>query len=309
MRYLSPRAAVMDRTAAPLLQGRGPSSIYTRPWGLQRLGLDPRRRQVFNTITRMDLGYLGDAAQTVQQVSAIGTPVVLAGVSASAASAAAASGTAATILGMAPALAIPIIGAAIAGITIAVVLLLKSGCGQTCIVTSNWANQAEDLLKKNIQAYFSIPAPRTQSQQSVALANFDSIWNYLVSQCNNPNLGTAGVNCIQDRAPGSCKWKQTSSSVLLKYPGEPQPGECWNWTNGYRDPIAMDQTVPDNAYTQASDAATGTSTSGTSTSGTVVGQLSAATGLDSKSLLLLGAGLLILVGMTSGGGGGGRSNG
>lgn len=185
----------------------------------------------------------GDAAQIVQQTSAIGTPVVLAGLSSSAASAAAASGTAATILGMAPALAIPVIGAAIAGITLGVVALLKSGCGQTCIVTSNWANQAEDLLKKNIQAYFSQPAPRTDAQKAVALANFDSIWNYLVSQCSNAQLGAAGRNCITDRQAGACKWKQTSDSPLLQYPGEPQPGECWNWTSGYRRPIELDQTI------------------------------------------------------------------
>lgn len=201
------------------------------------------RRGVISTRPRR-LSGLGDAATTVQQVSAIGTPVVLAGVTASAASSAAAAGTAATILGMAPALAIPIIGAAIAGITIGIIALLHSGCGETCVVTSNWANQAEDLLEKNIQAYFSAAAPRTDAQKAVALANFDSVWNYLVSQCSAPALGTAGHNCIADRQAGACKWKQTADSILLKYPGEPQPGQCWNWFSGYRDPIANDATVP-----------------------------------------------------------------
>ena len=51
------------------------------------------------------------------------------------------------------------------------------------MITSNWANQAETLLNKNIDAYFALPAPRTDYQKSVALANFDSIWNFLVSQC------------------------------------------------------------------------------------------------------------------------------
>jgi hypothetical protein len=29
----------------------------------------------------------------------------------------------------------------------------------------------------------------------------------------------------------------------LAFPGEPQPGACWNWFSGYRDPIANDPDV------------------------------------------------------------------
>jgi hypothetical protein len=136
-------------------------------------------------------------------------------------------------------LAIPIVGAAIAALSIGIELILHSGCGQTCIVTSQWANQAEKYLQQNIAAYFAIPAPRPQSVQQLAMANFQAIWNTLVQQCSQPGLGTAGQNCISDRAAGACKWKATSQ----EYPGQPAVGACWNWWNGYYNPIANDPNV------------------------------------------------------------------
>lgn len=123
-----------------------------------------------------------------------------------------------------------------AGISIAQTLLigpithLISGCGPSCVVTSQWANQAEALLKKNLQAYLALPSPRTQSVQAAFLQNFDAIWNHLAQQCGQVS-GPAGQNCIADRQEGACKWKDA--------------GQCWNWFVGYRDPIANDATVPD----------------------------------------------------------------
>jgi len=162
------------------------------------------------------------------------------------------------ILGMAPALAVPVIGAAIAAVaTIAEILIKNSGCGITCVETSQWANQAEPVLAKNVLAYFSNPAPRTQSQQTAALNIFDTTWARLQQVCGQPGTGDAGVRCITDRQAGACKWKQTATSPLLSIPGEPQPGECWNWDSGYRAPIANDQVVPDDVAAAASAAAAG----------------------------------------------------
>jgi hypothetical protein len=188
---------------------------------------------------------LGDAAQGVQMGSSIGTPVVTGLLAAHAASTAAATGTAASILGMAPALAVPVIGAAIVGVTILVTVLLRSGCGQTCVVTSQWANEAEPLLSKNVLAYFETPAPRTRSQQNAALNNFDVVWAALQQRCSQAGLGVAGQNCIADRQAGACKWRQRADSPLLSIPGQPQTGACWNWYSGYRDPIANDPNVVD----------------------------------------------------------------
>ena len=39
---------------------------------------------------------------------------------------------------------------------------------------------------------FAIPAPRPQSVQQAALANFDTVWNYLKQQCSQV-AGSQGV--------------------------------------------------------------------------------------------------------------------
>ena len=148
--------------------------------------------------------------------------------------------TVAGILGLSSvSLAIPIVGAAIAGISIAIEAILNSGCGQTCVETSQWANQAEGYLEKNISQYFAIQPPRPQSVQQIAMANFQAIWNQLVQLCSQPGLGTAGQRCISDRQDGACKWKATAP----QYPGGPALGACWNWWNGYYYPIANDPNV------------------------------------------------------------------
>jgi hypothetical protein len=156
---------------------------------------------------------------------------------------------------MAPALAVPVVGAVIVGVAIAVTLLLRSGCGKSCVITSNWANEAEALLLKNIQSYFAIPVgQRTTLHRAAAVENADKVINYLFQQCSQVP-GRAGENCIGDRKAGACTWKQTADSPLLQYPGEPQPGECWNWVSGYRDPIANDTQVVDTPPETAAQAA------------------------------------------------------
>jgi hypothetical protein len=114
------------------------------------------------------------------------------------------------------------------------------GCGQTCVLTAGWANEAEAILRGNILAYFALPAPRRAIDQAAALANFDAVWSYLHDACSKPELGEPGRRCIADRQAGACTWRQTADSPLLSVPGEPQPGSCWNWFSGYRDPIAHD---------------------------------------------------------------------
>jgi hypothetical protein len=177
---------------------------------------------------------MGTAATDAQYTQAFGS-------AAAPAVAAATASTAAGILGVSTAVAIPIVGAAIVGITILAAALIKnSGCGQTCIETSGWANQAEPLLRQNIAAYFSVAAPRTVSQQKTALANFDAIWATLVNMCGAPSTGNAGKRCISDRQSGACTWKATADSP---WQGGPPAGACWNWFNAYRDPIANDPNV------------------------------------------------------------------
>lgn len=198
---------------------------------------------------------LGDANTTAGIVAAGGSvaTAAVAPVAAAVAASSLAAGGSGLILGMAVSTAVPIIGAAIAGVVaIAEILIKNSGCGITCVETSQWANQAEPVLSQNIAAYFSNPAPRTVSQQTAALNVFDTTWARLQQVCGQPGTGDAGVRCITDRQSGACTWKQTSTSPLLNYPGEPQPNECWNWFNGYRDPIANDpDVVPDETMSSA----------------------------------------------------------
>ncbi len=246
MQQVLPRAAFNGRYAV-------------RPWG--------------------SLSGLGDTAPYIKGVTSgasVATPVITGILASHAAATAAATGAPALIAGMAPAVAIPIIGAAIVGVTLLAITLIKnSGCGQTCVVTSQWANQAADLLQKNLDAYRALPQPRTKAAQGVALANFDAIWAALVAQCGQPEMGDAGKRCISDRERGACKWKNGN--------------DCWNWFIGYRDEIANDVTIdaplPVDVLTQGA-ADIGAEVSGAFSSlSTVTGGIS--------PLLLIGGGLLV----------------
>lgn len=208
---------------------------------------------------RRGMGQVTGAQRTagvVGEVGAIGTPVATGAIAGSLATPAATAGGAATIFGLSTAVAVPIIGAALAGLTLAITkLIASSGCGPTCIKSTDYANQAGDLMAKNLSAYLSLPAPRAASAQQTALSNFDQLWAQLVNLCtNDPQLRgtTAGRNCIADRQAGACKWKASpggwtrDSSGSWTYKGWGPAGsgsDCWNWFIGLRDPIANDPAV------------------------------------------------------------------
>ena len=196
------------------------------------------------------MGYLSTARYgfgdiTGQQGVAIGQSVAGSGVAIASATGslapiAAALGVSVPVLGA-------IVGAAILGAGYAIQAIMNSGCGQTCIVSTNFANQANAALQQNIAAYFALPVPRPKSSQTAAVANFDMLWNWLQQpqQCGNPALGDAGKRCISDRQAGACTWHQAANTVPPW--GTPPAGACWNWFNGYRDPIANDTNVYDDS--------------------------------------------------------------
>jgi hypothetical protein len=222
---------------------------------------------------------LGTATQTAQEVQ-IGGSVAASGASAILGSIAASGGGVLGLTGAALSAAIPIVGAALAAATLVVqYLVANSGCGQTCIETSSWANQAAAALQKVMDAYFALPAPRTQSQQALAIANFNTIWAQLQQACGQPGTGNAGVKCISDRQAGACTWKQAYAPV---YPGEPNIGECWNWFNGYLGPIQADPVVPDTVTSDVSSLAT-----------SVSGDIASIFGTSSALPLLIIAGLAL----------------
>lgn len=192
---------------------------------------------------------------------------------------------------------VPIIGAGIALVTTLIgALIQNSGCGVTCVETSQWANQAEPLLQQNIAAYFAQPAPRSQSSQAAALQNFMNVWNTLQQQCSQAGTGAAGQRCISDRQSGACTWKQTTTSPLLAYPGEPQPGACWNWWSGYHDPIANDPDVAPDSVVAASSS-TGSAAAGAPAGSSAGSSPAAAAGGVPPSFvpaLAIGAAVLVL---------------
>lgn len=170
-------------------------------------------------------------------------------------------------IGAVSAATVPLVGAVVAaGALLANVLInVFSGCGQSCTLTSDEANQVEQALQQNLAAYLAIPnGQRTQAIQAAALANFDNAWAQLVKYCGSGSFGQAGQNCIQDRESGSCAyktspggWQQQNGVWTYVYPGANGSGTtCWNWTVGYRDPIANDPTVVANAPGTSTSAAT-----------------------------------------------------
>lgn len=171
-----------------------------------------------------------------------------------------------------------------AGVSIVTSLLqgVINGCGSTCEVTSTWANEVEAALQQNITAYFNLPTPRSTTDQAASLANFDNAWAALVQQCNNPNLGSAGQNCISDRQAGACHWTQPASAVPPW--GTPAAGACWNWFSGYRDPIANDPNVSADVAVPAS----------ISTANEAIANLLPGSGLNLETIGLIAAGAVVV---------------
>lgn len=187
-----------------------------------------------------------------------------------------------TVLG----LAVPVVGAAIAGLVavgIAVANCFK-GCGATCTQATSYANQADTILAKNVTWYISSPI-RYLSMQTAALNTFDTTWAALQQACGQTSLGAAGQRCITDRQSGACTWKAKAGSwnadgTYTPWGALNSGSDCFNWFSGFRDPIANDP------FVQADPVAGSTAISNlTSTSG--------ATSAEDYTPLLIGAGLLV----------------
>ncbi len=121
-----------------------------------------------------------------------------------------------------PASMIPIVGVAVAGITLALSFIFSRRGPQQKIASTRIVDALEPQLRANVDAYTS--GPRTKHSQAQALANFDNAWAFLASAnaCGSPELGNPGRNCISDRARGG----------------------RWDWFALYRDPIAADTPRP-----------------------------------------------------------------
>ena len=156
---------------------------------------------------------------------------------------------------------------ALAGTLVEIFSSVFGGCGSSCTLSSQAANQVEQVLKQNLDAYMAVPTPRPRSVQVAALSVFDQAWNQLNHACGQIG-GPGGKNCISDRQSGACHWQNG--------------GQCWNWFVGYRDPIANDPNVVD-------DSALNTSVTGGITN--TVTSIGKQLGLSTSTLALLALGV------------------
>ena len=183
-------------------------------------------KQGYMTLTELQRRNKGEAGfvgigYTSSQTIAVSAPQIAGG----ALTAVAASGG---IWGMAPALAIPVIGTIVAGVTMGLVALFSRKGPKQRVATTEIVNKVEPMLKQNVDGYLA--GPRTLSSQAQALANFDAGWQFVLDNCGIAEMGNPGQACINDRKAGACVWKDAQ-------------GQCWNWFLGYRDPISSDPNV------------------------------------------------------------------
>ncbi len=182
--------------------------------------------------------HLGDGAQTATQIVSTGGSVA----------------TAILPAVTHAAWAVPVVGAAVAGVAVALGLIFGRKGPKQKQEASRIADEAEQQLRANLEGYLS--GPRTPESQAAALANFDYAWSELVQMWQQ--LGEPGQRAIRERGRD----------------GRPAWGA--NWFEGYRDPIANDTPI-----TQPG-------------AGEALNQLSNAVGFEVHPALLFAAGAFVI---------------
>lgn len=219
----------------------------------------------------------------------ISAPQIAGGIATGSATAAGTAGS--TWLGMSAAVAVPVIGAAVVGATLAISALFNRKGPKQKVATTEVVNLAEPEMQANLDGFLN--GPRTVSSREQALNNFDALWFWVVDHCDIPEMGTPGQNCVNERQRGG-------SAPWCPNPG----GTGCDWFTLYRDPIANSEVVPDPPL-ELSDLGSQPST------GSIIGDAKAI--LESKTViggleipvwgLAAGAvGLLLLLNAGSGGG-------
>jgi len=117
--------------------------------------------------------------------------------------------------------AIPIVGPAVAGVTVALALIFSRRRPGQKRATTQIVSDIEPHLAANLNGY--LEGPRTSEARAQALANFDAGWQWVAENCCPGGgecgpMGPPGRWCIDDRKPGG------------KH----------DWFAYYRDPIARD---------------------------------------------------------------------
>ncbi len=201
---------------------------------------------------------------------------------------------------------------AIAGVLVGIFTQVFKGCGQTCVLTSDEANQVQSALQQNLAAWNA--SQKTESEQQAALANFNYAWSQLEQVCSNPSMGAPGQRCISERQFGGVSaWccsappcsSMSAAEAAVSSCSTPSSESCnggppcctgCDYWKVYYYPIANDpDVISDDTATLPIGSTVGASTgtvSGTSLQGTVsVGGLS----IPTPVLLLAGAAILAVV--------------
>jgi len=121
-------------------------------------------------------------------------------------------------------LAIPIVGAAIAGVTFAILAFLNRKRPKQKTATTQIANETEQHMVANLRAWEA--SEKTVADQEQALLNFDQLWGAMVAEVSQEAYGPPGEWTVTDRA------REPIS-------GDKLPGV--DWFQLYRDPIAYDR--------------------------------------------------------------------
>lgn len=171
-------------------------------------------------------------------------------------------------------LSVPVVGVAIAGITLALTaIFMRKGPKQKELATQA-VNQVQDLMEQNYREYMA--GPRTPESRTVALANFDQGWAWLISGdgCGNPALGDPGKRCISERQRGGNIGQGTWCTAA----------DGCDMFVSLRDPIANDK-GPEQVAAQSAGVPTSITTA-------LQSQISLPGGIEVSPLMLIGAALV-----------------
>lgn len=122
--------------------------------------------------------------------------------------------------------AVPIVGAAIAGIALAVTAWLNRMGPRQKVWTTEIANDATAQLQEVQRVYFS--EPYTPGNQAAALQATQQLLDAIQQGCGQPQMGEPGRRCISERLVrgGSAPWCPTGTGC--------------DYLTVYLDPIAND---------------------------------------------------------------------
>lgn len=126
------------------------------------------------------------------------------------------------------------------------VAAMFQGCGQTCVETSDAANQAGAIATQIRDNYLAEPVHYASLQQ-IAVDGIQKIFAQLQQVCSNPAMGAAGQRCISERLVkgGTAPWCPTSTGC--------------DWITVILDPVLNDPDVVPDPTTASSIVSTLTS--------------------------------------------------